>query len=213
MKNSIFLILVGFGLITCLNAQVNQRKSGTELTFGVKAGLNLSNVYDNQGENFVATGKFGFAGGGFVTIPLNEYFAVQPEVLFSQKGFKGTGTLLGSNYNYERTTNFLDVPILVAFRPIKFVTIVFGPQFSFLMSEKNTFNSAFVNTLQEQQFTNDNIRKNIFGLTGGADLNVTDNAVIGLRAGWDLQQNNGDGTSTTPRYKNVWYQLSAGYRF
>jgi hypothetical protein len=34
-----------------------------------------------------------------------------------------------------------------------------------------------------------------------------------LRGSWDLKNNNGDGTSTTPRYKNVWYQATVGYRF
>jgi len=30
--------------------------------------------------------------------------------------------------------------------------------------------------------------------------------------GWDLMKNNGDGTKTTPRYKNVWAQVSVGFR-
>ncbi len=213
MNKLIYLTIISLSLITVSNAQVSQSNSGTDVTFGVKAGLNISNVYDTNGDNFVATAAFGFAGGGFVTIPLGEYFAIQPEVLFSQKGFKGSGTILGSSYSYERTTNFLDIPLLAVFRPIKYVSVVFGPEFSFLLSEKNNFNSVVSNSSQEQQFTNDNIRKNIFGLTGGADLNITDNAVIGLRAGWDLQQNNGDGTSSTPRYRNVWYQFTLGYRF
>ena len=136
MKKSIYTIVASLCLINVSNAQVSQTKSDTDLCFGLKAGLNVSNVYDTKGDDFVATGAFGFAGGGFVTIPLGEYFAVQPEVLFSRKGFKGTGTILGSSYSYERTTNFLDVPILAAFRPIKFVSVVFGPQFSFFVKRK-----------------------------------------------------------------------------
>jgi hypothetical protein len=38
-------------------------------------------------------------------------------------------------------------------------------------------------------------------------------AVIGARVGWDLMQNNGDGSSSTIRYKNVWYQATIGFRF
>ncbi len=204
-----------YGVIACLAfisiSTAQGSKSG--LSFGLKAGGNLSNVYDTEGENFVASSKFGFAGGGFVTVPLGEMFAFQPEILFSQKGFKGEGTLLGSSYRYERTTTFLDVPILFAFRPIKYVSILAGPQYSFLLSEKNTFSSAVANGAQEQQFDNDNIRNNIFGFTGGVDLNLTDSAILGLRAGWDLQQNNENGNSTTPRYRNVWYQATIGYRF
>ncbi|MEI7597065.1 MAG: hypothetical protein WCK02_15060 [Bacteroidota bacterium] len=43
-------------------------------------------------------------------------------------------------------------------------------------------------------------------------MNFT-NIVFAARASWDIQKNNGDGTSVTPNYKNVWYQLMVGYRF
>jgi hypothetical protein len=37
--------------------------------------------------------------------------------------------------------------------------------------------------------------------------------VLSARSGWDVQRNNGDGTSSIPRYKNVWFQATIGYRF
>ena len=183
-----------------------------KLFFGLKIGTNYSNVYDTQGENFVADSKFGLAGGGFVSIPIGSYFGIQPEVLFSQRGYKSSGTFLGSSYSMTRTTDYLDVPVLVAFKPIENVSILFGPQFSYLMKQKDDFTGGTITSTQEQTYTNDNYRKNTFCLTGGADLNV-DHLVIGLRAGWDVQNNNGDGTSTTPRYKNMWYQATVGFRF
>ncbi len=130
--------------------------------------------------------------------------------MFSQKGFKGSGTLLGSPYSYTRTTNYLDVPILVALRPTENLSIVAGPQFSYLMNEKNEYNGA-INSQQEQAFSNDNIRKNTFCFTGGFDLTFS-KLVLGARAGWDLKTNNGDGTSDTPRYKNYWYQVTLGFK-
>jgi len=57
-----------------------------KLAFGLKAGVNRSNVYDASGQNFIANPKMGFAGGVFLGIPIGKYFGVQPEVLFSQKG-------------------------------------------------------------------------------------------------------------------------------
>ena len=183
-----------------------------KLFFGLKIGTNYSNVYDTQGENFVADSKFGLAGGAFVSIPIGSYFGIQPEVLFSQKGYKSSGTFLGSSYSMTRTTDYLDIPILVAFKPIENVSILFGPQFSYLMKQKDDFTGGTLTATQEQNYSNDNYRKNTFCLTGGADLNI-DHLVIGLRAGWDVQNNNGDGTSTTPRYKNMWYQATVGFRF
>lgn len=219
MKKSIFIVIVSIVVHIGAKAQETVKaKSDSDIDtrsniiLGVKLGTNYSNVYDSEGQDFVADAKLGFVAGGFVTIPLGTLFAIQPEVLYSQKGFKGSGTLLGSPYSYTRTTDYLDIPLFVAVRPSEYISILAGPQFSFLMSEKNEFTSATVNTTQEQAFNNDNIRKNTFCLIGGVDVNLS-KLVIGARAGWDLKTNNGDGTSDTPRYKNMWYQLTLGYKF
>lgn len=208
MKKTIFTVFAAFAMVATVQSQDTRDK----LAFGAKLGANLSNVYDSEGEDFVADAKLGFVAGGFVTIPLSKLFAIQPEVLFSQKGFKGEGTLLGSSYSFERTTNYLDVPVYFAVRPIPYLSIMAGPQFSYLMKEKNEFNSAVVNETQEEAFRTDDIRKNTMALIFGADVNI-DKLVIGGRAGFDLKENKGDGTSETPRYKNYWYQLTLGYKF
>lgn len=184
----------------------------SEVSLGIKGGVNLSNVYDSEGEDFVADSKFGFAIGGFISIPIGQYFGIQPEVLFSQKGFKSSGTFLGSSYEMTRTSNFIDVPILVSFKPVENVSLLFGPQFSYLTKQTDDFEGGTISATQEEEFSNANLRKNTFGLTGGVDFNV-DRMVIGLRAGWDVKRNNGDGTSDTPQYKNMWYQATIGFRF
>jgi hypothetical protein len=183
-----------------------------KFTFGVKGGLNLSNVYDTKGEQFDADAKFGFVAGAFMSIPLGKVIGVQPEILISQKGFQATGVLLGAPYSFTRTTTYIDVPLLFAVKPFELLTLLAGPQYSYLQIQKDVFGSATTSVDQETQFKNDNIRKNTLCFTGGADLNL-DHVVVGARLGWDLFNNNGDGTSTTPRYKNVWYQGTIGFRF
>ena len=216
MKKAIILIAMVTLSVTSSYAQsettTTKSNNREKLFFGLKIGTNYSNVYDTQGQDFVADSKFGLAGGGFVSIPIGTYFGVQPEVLYSQRGYKSSGTFLGSSYSMTRTTDYLDIPLLVAFKPIENLTLLFGPQFSYLMKQKDDFTGGSITSTQEQTYTNDNYRKNIFCLTGGVDLNV-DHLVIGLRTGWDVTNNNGDGTSTTPRYKNMWYQATVGFRF
>jgi len=215
MKRVIIVIAMIALSTTVVFAQTDDKTATdnrNKLSLGVKGGVNLSNVYDSEGEDFVADSKVGFALGGFISIPLGKYFGIQPEVLFSQKGFKSTGTFLGSSYEMTRTSNFIDVPILVAFKPIESVSILFGPQFSYLSKQTDDFRGGTISSTQEEEFSNANIRKNIFGLTGGVDFNI-DPMVIGVRAGWDVKNNNGDGTSETPRYKNMWYQATIGFRF
>jgi hypothetical protein len=199
-------------MITLMASLAYTAKAQDEVAVGLKIGTNYSNVYDSKGEDFEADAKFGLAAGGFVSIPLGKYFGIQPEVLFSQKGFKGTGSMFGSTYDLTRTTSYIDVPLLIAVKPTASVTLLAGPQFSFLLKEKNVFSNSTAIVEQEKEFDNDNIRKNTLCFTGGLDVNF-EHTVVGLRAGWDLSNNNGNGTSSTPRYKNVWGQVTLGYRF
>lgn len=182
------------------------------LRFGLKAGINVSNVYDEQGDDFVADPKLGFVGGGFLSIPIGKYLGVQPEVLYSQKGFRSSGSFLGLDYQATRTLGFLDIPLYVQFKPAPQLTIMAGPQYSFLLHRTDRFESDVFDDEQQEDFENDNIRKNILGVATGIDVNMN-RFVLGLRGAWDLQHNNGDGTSDSPRYKNVLFQATLGAKF
>ena len=204
------------GAILCLtigtlSAQDKAADKRDQLVFGIKAGMNVSNVWDEQGADFVADPKLGAAGGVFLAVPIGKYFGVQPEVLFSQKGFKGGGSLLGFPYSFTRTTSYIDVPILLQFKPIEYFTLLAGPQFSYLLKEKNVYTFGSNSSEQEQAFSNEDVRNNILGFVVGADVTVKA-FVLSARAGWDFQNNNKNGVSTTPRYKNQFLQLTIGFR-
>jgi len=181
-----------------------------KLQFGIKAGLNYSNVYDASGEEFKSIAKVGVVGGIVVKIPLGKYMGIQPEVLISQKGFKASGSILGSKYDFTRTTTFIDIPLMFELKPSEFFTLVAGPEFSYLLNQHDVFTSSAASYVQETQFQQDNIRKNIYGLVGGFDINLR-HITLGARIACDVQNNNGDGSSSTPRYKNIWFQGTIGY--
>jgi hypothetical protein len=214
MKKTILIATIITIFANCINAQNNDKnvQDRDQFHFGIKAGANYSNLYDIKGQDFTADYKFGFAGGIFISIPIGNYFGIQPEVLYSQKGYESSGSILGASYKITHSADYIDLPILLQIKPSEFLTIVAGPQYSYLISTKNKFNSSLLSAQQQQDFDNINIRKNIFGVTGGLDFNIM-NVVIGTRVGWDLMHNNGDGTSTSPRYRNMWYQATLGFRF
>jgi hypothetical protein len=213
MIKKIIVLFVASVFLSVINyAQDNPTDLREKLMFGLKAGVNISNVYDTKGEEFNADPKPGLAAGLFLTIPIGKYLGVQPEVLFSQKGFQATGKILGNNYGLTRTSNFIDLPILFQLKPASFLTLMAGPQYSYLISQRDVFTDGNSSVEQEQEFKNDNLRKNIFCFLGGLDINLN-HVVLGARVGWDITKNNGDGTSATPRYKNVWYQATFGLRF
>lgn len=180
-------------------------------TFGIKAGINFANVWDAQGQDFEADGKVGFVGGAFMRIPITTYLGLQPEILLSQKGLQGSGTLLAVPYSFSKTTTYLDIPLLVTIKPLQAFSVVFGPQYSFLLSERNVYSFGGNNVILEEAFENDNIRRNLLGFVIGADFNA-EHVVISGRVGWDFLNNHGDGTASTPRYKNQWLQLTLGFK-
>ena len=211
MKKSIIIITTVFASLASISKAQDNDDIRSKLAFGAKAGLNVSNVYDAKGQNFIADSKAGFAGGVFLGIPIGKYIGIQPELLYSQKGFKSTGTLLGSTYSDTRTTSYLDIPLQIQLKPFEFITFLGGVQYSYLLHQKDVYAFGANSTAQNQEFKNDNARKNIFGAVFGVDVTIS-HFVISGKACWDLQNNAGDGSSYTPRYKNVWYQLTVGFR-
>ena len=209
MKKVILLLVAIIFVANLLNAQENNTDLREKLQFGLKAGANYSNIYDSQAQEFNTEYKFGFVAGAFLALPIGKFIGLQPEILFSQKGYKSTGTFLTIPYKFTHTTSYIDIPLLLAIKPSPFITLLAGPQYSFLMNQKDVFTGGSLTVDQEKTFKND---KSVLCFLGGIDINITQ-LVLGVRAGWDLQNNNGDGTSTNPRYKNVWYQATLGFRF
>jgi hypothetical protein len=214
----IFVAVALFVSIGAIEAQEEQKKKEKDrdernkFHLGIKAGVNNSNVYDETGEEFITQPKYGFAGGLFLSVPLGKYLGLQPGALISQKGFHATGKMMETSYKISRTTTYLDVPIMIELKPLKMLTIVGGPQYSYLLNQVDIFRSGSSTSIQEQEFKNEDIRKNVLGAAFGLDLNLGRFVVSG-RYNVDLQQNNPDGASNTPRYKNMWLQGTVGIRF
>lgn len=214
-KTAILFLFANFAFLSGIQAQettstvTDNRES---LRFGVKAGINLSNVYDEENNDFVADNKVGFAAGAFLTIPLGSVLGFQPEVMYSEKGFKLQGSVLGNDYEYKRTNTYIDIPLQLQIKASPMFSILVGPQFSYLIQTKNNFNDGDFTSEQEEDINGENYKKNIFGFTVGADLNF-DNFVISARGGWDISKTDSDGDSSDVNYKNQVLQLTVGYAF
>jgi opacity protein-like surface antigen len=191
------------------NSSAYNMDAREELKVGIKAGVNFSNVYSESGDGYVADGKVGFAGGVFVSIPVSKFIGVQPELLYSQKGFKTEGTFLGVNYEGNTTFNYLDLPIHLQLKPTENFSILAGPQLSYLLSSKYELNG--LSSSQQQDFENGNNRATL-GISAGIDFTVSD-FLISARGSWDLSKVNDDNSTSDLNYKNQVLQITLGYRF
>ena len=112
-----------------------------DVRFGLRAGANYSNLAGDVKNQSAYNNKVGFLGGVMVNVPVTSdgFFSVQPEVLYSQKGFENKPTeytgLLGAKQKREGNVNFnyLDVPVLLKINAGGFIAEA-GPQYSYLIS-------------------------------------------------------------------------------
>src|SRR5687768_5060116 len=77
-------------------------------SFGVKAGINISNLSTNNTDGVEPENRTGFIGGVFVTLPVSGIFAIQPEVLVGMQGAKFTE----DGESAKLQLNYLQVPVL-----------------------------------------------------------------------------------------------------
>ena len=198
----LFIIAIGVLAAGAVHAQ--------NVSFGVKAGGNMSNIIKTNDENFETEFKPGFHAGLTMEIGISNTLAFAPELMFSQKGYKADrfgGTL-------TQTTNWIEIPILAKISPAPSFNIFLGPQVSFLTQTTNKFEGAF-GTLEQTRIEEDSdkFKKSIAGGVIGAGFDITPKIGISARYALDFQKNNEDGTNETPAFKNQVIQAGLGFKF
>ncbi|MEO6520780.1 MAG: porin family protein [Mucilaginibacter sp.] len=196
----IILFAVGLLVAGAVNAQVK---------FGVKGGLDVSNIIKTNDPNFNTNYVIGFNAGVTLEIPLIGPLSVQPEVVYAQKGYKA----ILSTGDFTQTRNFIDIPLLARLRLADNFAIVVGPQFSFATSTKNVYSNGITVT-QQTQYDNDrnNFRNSIVGGVAGLSIDLSKSVDFHARYALDLQKNNGDGSSQTPEFRNQVFQFGLAFK-
>lgn len=125
MKKTIILASALFIFLGATKAQ--------DVHFGIKGGLNASNinVSDNQG-NHLDT-KIGFNAGLLAHIHAGKSFAIQPEVYYSSEGAKSTISNIKSTLNL----GYINVPVLAQYMFGNGFRVEAGPQVGFLINAKS----------------------------------------------------------------------------
>ena len=165
-----------------------------DVRFGLRAGANYSNLAGNVRNENTYNNKVGFLGGVMLNVPLlaDDLLSIQPEILYSQKGFENKPTEFSSvlgkqkregNVNY----NYIDVPLLLKFKALGFVAEA-GPQYSYLLSSNNetkttTTPTVGSPTVSETKDKNDviGLNRNELGYLAGVGYEATNGLSLNLR--------------------------------
>lgn len=130
MKKLLFVVIAAISFATA-NAQ-------GQLQFGLKGGLNLSNITVSNGfDGYSYSTLPNFNAGVFLKIPVVRFFSVQPEFLYSAQGFKAND---GSGGTYSEHVNYLNIPILAKFTTRSGFFLETGPQIGIKLNAKDKEN-------------------------------------------------------------------------
>ncbi len=138
---------------------------------GIKGGLNFATVGGSDAPPSLSTMN-GFAAGVYLELSLPGPLSIQPEVLYSIKGFKLDLGALGSSTN---TYSYVDIPVLLKFSlpvPVVKPFIFVGPSLSLLLSAKEKDESPIAGRSGETDIK-DVTNKTDFGVVAGAGIKLS----------------------------------------
>jgi hypothetical protein len=169
-------------------AQEQQTRSEGSLSpkFGIKAGVNLTNMYvqDVSDENM----KVGFNAGFFAKLPVARGFSIQPELLYTSKGAKETydNFILGEG-EYRFNLNYIELPVLAVINVAKNFNVHVGPYISYL-AEANIKDLNDDGSIDEiADLDTDDFNRIDYGLVGGLGIDIA-NFTLGARYSYGLRE-------------------------
>jgi hypothetical protein len=217
MKRSVIMLtlsLVGFVSISSAQEQKAAIDNSLSPKLGVKAGVNLSNLYvDNVDDENM---KVGLNIGLFAKLPLARGFSIQPELLYSSKGAKlnYNNILLGKG-EYRFNLNYVELPVLAVVNVAKNINIQAGGYVSYLASAniKDMDSDGTISNIKD--LNAENFNRFDYGLVGGVGIDVQ-LFTVGVRYNYGLKEVGESGSLSgrlTENSKNSVISIYAGIGF
>ena len=195
------------GTLTLLHAQ---------LGIGARVGVNIATANFEKDLTNNPDYNLGFQGGVVVEVGLLDFFAIQPEVNFVQKGLKRI-ELMGdapSEHEVKTYLNYIEVPVLFKGK--------FGGEMvkAYLMAGP-TFGYAFdgmmkIEDMPDEDVSFDNLKRAEFGLQFGAGVGVAagpGTLFLDGRYGMGISDINDLKDSPYGEWRNDGFNIGIGYIF
>ena len=165
-------IYITIALMVLGTISIKAQELKDRATAGIKGGYNLSSVsFDGASETEKLHGfHIGFYGESFI----GNYFSVQPEILYSQQGYK----IVDDNGTFTQKLEYINVPVMFKLYPVNSFFLEAGPQIGFSISHKETFDAGFALYDTSQEFEPSNFD---WGVNFGAGFKSDAGISLGVR--------------------------------
>ncbi|HLA58751.1 MAG TPA: porin family protein [Puia sp.] len=198
--------------------QKTEQKPHHSLGFGIKAGLNFTNI--TSASSISNSSETGYQVGLFLDPSSNSILGSRTELLYSHQAYNfSTGTTTGKNY-----LDYLMLAQLMAINITHFVQIQIGTQIGYLLSAKSDSNKISTGNAQADKAL-DYYNRIDFGFSGGLEVRPFMGIIVGARYNlsitnlYKIPDNNSQNppsfipSSDDINFKNNLVQVYVGYRF
>lgn len=187
--------------------------------FGVKGGINYSNLSGDLITEDANQSKVGFLGGITANFPLSSdnFISVQPELLYSQKGYQFQNdkiTINGAEYSFKgkRNFNYLDLPVLLR---VNAGGLFFegGPQASYLLGIRDNREVELNgdDTKEWDKVEKDQLAELEIGYVAGLGFQAANGLSLGLRYNGSINALAKDDADELANARHSAFQLQLGY--
>lgn len=198
MKNLMFISLAVLLTIFVFNTTANAQMSLINMEKYIKLGINIANVNGDDADN--TDSKTGLIGGFGMKFGLGGMIAVQPEILYTKKGYK----VDMGNGDVSINLDYVEIPVLAKLNMPMIPGFYAGPALAF-------------NTAAEDEDGNEieNVKGTDFGLVLGADyalpIGTMGKAILDAR--YTMGMSTIDDSDADLSIKNSVFSIMAGYAF
>lgn len=202
MKKLLSIICV-LSLLTV--AGVSSANAQSPLSLGIRGGLNFANLNNVDGSE----ARTGFMAGAYFNfkVPMSPV-SIQPEILYTQKGYEASGTVLGQQVNATTKLDYIEVPVLAKFSfapgPVT-PHVYFGPYLALNISAEVEAEGGGQSGTQDIK---DSVKDTDFGVVVGGEVDISKfNVGVRYNAGLTkIAEDDSDG-------KNGVFSIVAGINF
>lgn len=201
------LFVLGLGLTLSSLTFHAKAQVSDQMGFGVRAGFNLMNMHQVTfgTQDYKTNAEVGFHVGVYGDLPIAKSLTFLPELYYVQKNAKFQQTA-ADKLNLK--LSYLELPVLIGYKPISDLTLFIGPEFSLLLAQKTTLTENSVQVSKDTDLQN--YRKFITGAAVGIGYSITPNINVTVRYTTDFQQTLKDESIDL---KNKGFALAMGYTF
>jgi hypothetical protein len=174
MKKALILFVVstmfvGMSYIS-VNAQETNEAATNAPTFGIKGGINISNLSTKEADQDKML--TGFNLGVFAKMPITNDIAIQPELYYTTKGAQVNYNSTFVDGTAKFNLNYIEMPLLLIVNLTDNFNIHFGPYVSYLIDGKVTNESTSSAFNFEDNIKTEDYNKFEAGIAAGAGVDI-----------------------------------------